>query len=110
MSAAFPAGRLRHRLTLLNAVDTLDDNGGVNRAWASGSRVWASIEAVTAGRQFNAEREAQIVTHRILMRRRGDLNGAMRLLEGERLFRILAIEDADAARNYQRVLCEEIKP
>ena len=108
MSAAFPFGRMRHRLTLEAPVDTGDDTGGVNRTYVWAGALWASITPVTMAHRFIASRDEQVVTHQIAFRHRTGLNAAMRFRAGERVFHILAIEDADAARNYMRALCEEI--
>ncbi len=109
MTARYPLGALRHRLVLQTPLDTPDDNGGVARTYVDGPKLWAMIEPMQMSRRFVADREEQSITHRIVLRRRDDLTAAMRLRDGARIFRILAFEDADAARTMQITLCEEIR-
>ncbi len=110
MSAVPPIGRRRHRLLVEIAVDAPDDNGGVQRSWAAAGAIWASIEPVRLAGGFAAARAEQIVTHHIVFRRRDGLTGDARLREGDRVFRIVAIEDVDDAARFRRAQCEEIGP
>ncbi len=110
MSAALPIGRLRYRLAIESPLDTTDDNGGADRTWVAAGTLWASITPTARARRFAADREEQAVTHTIIFRRRDGLTAAMRLRAGARLFRILAIEDADGLARFTRALCEETGP
>ena len=110
MKAALPVGQMRHRLTIEAPVDAVDDTGGVARAYVDAGALWAAIETVSRRHQFIADRPEQAITHHLLFRRRDGLTGDWVLRKGARQFRVLAIEDIDAAGRVQRALCEEIKP
>jgi SPP1 family predicted phage head-tail adaptor len=45
------AGRLRHRLTIEEAVTEDDGSGGFTTSWAEVATIWGAIEAIT-GREF----------------------------------------------------------
>ncbi len=110
MSAPEAIGRLRHRLTLETAIDAADDNGGVARAFAPGAAFWASIKPLRLERRFEAAREEQAATHHIVFRAREHFDASARFRLGDRVFRVLAVEDVEGLARYQRALCEEIKP
>lgn len=110
MSAPLPIGRMRHRVLIEAPVDVADDNGGVARTYTPSGWLWASITPLRLTHRFVGDRAEQAVTHHIVFRHRDGMNAAMRLRKNERVFRILAIEDADAPPQYLRALCEEIRP
>lgn len=110
MNAISPIGELRHRLTLEMPVNTADDIGGFRQTWLSVAEVWAAIDTRSANEQFEAQRRESSFTHRITIRWRPDVNGAMRLSGDGKAYRILAVHDADHRRRYLTCLCEETGP
>ena len=100
-------GDLRRRVTIEAAEDAPDGTGGVARTWVAIGDVFARItprrrrEAVQAGRQVG------VVTHRITMRWRDDIDGELRLVSDGVTYRVLAVEDADPMRRFIDCWCEE---
>jgi len=110
MSRAAPIAALRRRLILEHPVDAPDQTGGFARQWQAVATLWAQVEPVRAEQVFSAERAAMHVTHRIRLRWRPDINGAMRLRDGARLFVIMGAHDADDRRRWMICVCREETP
>ena len=84
-------------------------NGGASRAWVAGPQVWAQVTPLRMERRFAAAREEMTITHHVVFRFREDVDVACRFRDGARIFRVRALEDADARRTWLRALCEEIR-
>lgn len=101
---------MRHRVTIQRSVLTSDEAGGSERIFQAVDTVWASIEPVAGIAGVEAGREAQMLTHRIVMRWRNDVDAACRIVLGSRIFQIHAVADADEARRYLAVMAVEVRP
>jgi len=80
------AATLKRRVTIQNATRTGDGQGGFTETWPDGATVWASIEPLKAYEKFQAMQMQTPVTHKIVMRHRGDVTSASRLKYGDRIF------------------------
>lgn len=100
-------GALRRRLTLEVPVATPDGAGGRTIAWQAAGEVYAEVEPRRRTERVEDGRLAGVVTHHITVRRRDDVAGGCRFVDGARVFRVLAVEDADPARRFLRCLTEE---
>jgi SPP1 family predicted phage head-tail adaptor len=103
-------GARRRRFTLELPLDTPDGFGGSVRTWAAGPHVWGSIEMLAQGQRFRAERPEDVVTHRVRVRWREGVSGAMRLTSGLRRFAIRSACDPDGRRRDLVCLVEEMTP
>lgn len=103
-------GQLRHHIQLERAVVMDDGAGGGIRSWQAITDAWARIEPI-AMTHDNAERKAaQIITHRIVMRWRNDVDSSCRIVWGPRIFLIHAVADGDERRRFLVALTEEARP
>jgi SPP1 family predicted phage head-tail adaptor len=100
-------GDLDQRVALEQPVDTLDEIGGVERVWTNVDHVWAQVTPLSGREDFTGERELSVITHRVLIRWRPDVTGAMRLRLGERFLSIHAAIDWDERRRFLLLQCEE---
>jgi SPP1 family predicted phage head-tail adaptor len=100
-------GRLRHRLTIEQPVETGDGAGGLTRTWADAGTAWASVEAVSAAARFEAAAAGQTVTHRIVMRARYDLTTDHRLRRGTTVYELRSFH-ATPAEDFVLVLAQEM--
>ncbi len=100
-------GDLNKQLALEQPVDTLDDIGSVARIWSLVDHVWAQITPVAGREDFAAEHDESVLTHRILIRWRPDVTGAMRLRQNARCFNIHAALDWDEKRRFMLLQCQE---
>ena len=106
----FDPGAFSARLVLEQPVETPDGQGGVERSFAALATLWAHIQPVVARADEAAGSTPVTVTHRIWLRCRDDLSGAMRFRKGTRLFAIRAFRDPDETGRYTLCDCEEIRP
>ena len=82
---------------------------GVTQArYASAHGLQARVTPLRMEHRFLAGREEQRVTHHVVLRFRDDIETGARFRDRDRIFRVLAVEDADERRTYLRALCEEI--
>lgn len=76
-----PIGRMRERVTLQAPRETQSPSGETSLVWdiALGT-VWASVEGLNARDFMQAQQANIVVTHRIRIRRRDDINHTHRLI------------------------------
>jgi SPP1 family predicted phage head-tail adaptor len=109
-SKPLPIGARSRRFVLELPLDRPDGFGGVIRSYAPGPQVWGAMEMLSGTERVRADRPEQALTHRITLRYREGVTGAMRLTTGLRRFSIRAASDPDGCRRNLVCLVEEIKP
>lgn len=104
--------RLNRRLVLEERVNAADGSGGFAAGWRPLGALWAEVTARTGREDFVASGPRARVMYRIVVR--GAPVGApsrprpdQRLREGERIFDILTVAEADPAGRFLEVLAEE---
>jgi SPP1 family predicted phage head-tail adaptor len=100
-------GELNRRLTLQEPVETADGAGGSTRDYADVTTLWARVEPVSARYDIVAAGTGATVTHRITIRRGVEITTRHRLLEGARIYRVVAVRDEDAGRGFRVIHAEE---
>lgn len=103
----FDPGQLTARLELETADAASDGQGGAALTWVSIGALWARIEPVSMTPKEVAGQEIGVVTHRIWLRNRSDIETGMRLRKGTCIFDIRALRDPDESGRYLVCLCEE---
>jgi SPP1 family predicted phage head-tail adaptor len=103
-------GELRHRLVIEAPVETPDGAGGVSRAWSALATVWAAIEPVDVNERVVADRDIGVLTHKITLRHRDDLDLNHRFRLGGRTFAIRAWRDPDERGEFLECLVAEERP
>lgn len=103
------AGELRHRVTFQKR--GLDPATGGLTAWTDYVTVWAKVEDLSGRDYIQAQMlgEASLVTARITIRWRPDIDPHMRVKLGDRLFDIKAVLDPDGCRRVLQVMCAEAR-
>lgn len=107
MSGDPAIGALRQRVTIESPVRAEDGGGGATVTWAEVAEVWAAIAPASANERDIAGRLDGVVSHRVVLRFRGDLAGGMRLRHDGRVFRVLVAHDPDERRRWTQCLVEE---
>lgn len=104
--------RLNRRLTLEEAQRLPDGGGGFRLTWVALGELWAAIAAGSGRERAGEDVMLSAVVHRITVR--GAPVGApsrprpdQRFRDGGRIFRILAVSEADPAGAY--LLCHAIE-
>ena len=105
-----PIGARARRFVLELPLETPDGFGGVIRTYAAGPQLWGALEMVHQAERERAGSREQAVTHRVRLRWRDGVTGAMRLSCGPRRFRIKAATDPDGGKRDLVCLVEEVSP
>lgn len=100
-------GRLRLRLTLEHATATPDGAGGSTLSWSAVATVPADVAPIGSDERAVGEGLADLVTHRIVIRKRSDVSTGDRFRLGDRLFHIRGLADPQEDGRYLVCLCEE---
>lgn len=102
------SGEMTRRLVLEERMAAPDGAGGLFESWGTRGVLWAAIEAASARENFAGGRPASRVTHRARIRYAAF--GAaerpvpdQRFREGERIFAIRGVTEADDRR--ERLIC-----
>ncbi len=103
------AGELRHRVTFQKR--GIDPATGGLTGWVDYVTVWAKVEDLSGRDYFQAQilGEASLVTSRITVRWRPDIDPHMRVKFGSRFFDIKAILDPDGRRRSMQIMCAEVR-
>jgi SPP1 family predicted phage head-tail adaptor len=91
-------GTMNRRLTLEAPAETADGAGGVTRGYTAIATLWAAIETVAARNELVADASGATVTHRISIRKSGDITTRHRFRDGARVFRMVAMRERDNGR------------
>jgi SPP1 family predicted phage head-tail adaptor len=102
-------GARSRRFVLELPLERPDGFGSVIRSYAPGPQVWGAIEMPSSGERVRADRPEQSLTHRITLRYREGVTGAMRLTLGLRRFAIRAASDPDGSKRDLVCLVEEVR-
>ena len=103
-------GALRNRLVLQTVTAVPDGLGGFAESWSDVATVFARIEPVSADSRFGAGQTLETVTHRMTLRRRGDVEPGMRFACAGRIFVIVTVHDPDESGRYLVCRTREKKP
>lgn len=111
-------GNMRRRVVLQRYTRTTDDAGGASVAFSDLATLWAAIEPVRARESDFADKQREVVTHKIKLRYRRDITNADRLKEVftkdgteiTRFFAIKGIRNLDNRFEFIELDCEEGVP
>jgi SPP1 family predicted phage head-tail adaptor len=109
-SKQLPIRARARRFVLEFPLESPDGFGGVIRSYAPGPQVWGAMEMLSGTERIRADRPEQSLTHRITLRYRDGVTGAMRLTAGLRRFSIRTASDPDGSRRDLVCMVEEIRP
>lgn len=99
-------GDLSRRLTLEAPAETADGAGGVTRGYTVSATLWAALVPLAARAEIAADSIGAALRYRIIIRARGGITTHHRLRDGERIFRILAVQQ-NADRRFLAIEAEE---
>jgi SPP1 family predicted phage head-tail adaptor len=103
-------GLMRQRLSLDAAIESSDESGALQTTWLAQGDLWGQIARASSGERFVADRQEETITHRILIRWRGDVQSGMRFRLRDRTFLVRSAFDPDERQRVLICRCEEIKP
>lgn len=100
------AGTLDRRVKLLRPVYNAD--GDEISAWEEAATVWASVAPDSAKESDDAARVVEMVTVKICIRYRRDIDARWRIRDRERLYEIKGLADVARRRVQLELNCLEI--
>ena len=103
---------LNRKFNLETAIRTGDDSGGYDTNWMVLGEIWASVRAGTGKEAELAGLSISAVPYKITVRAApiGSQSRPMagqRLRDGDRVFRVLAVTEADSAARYLTCFARE---
>ncbi len=103
------AGRLRHRIDIVQLSPMQDSTGGQNlSANTIYENVWASIEALSGAEKFAAHEFVSQASHQVVIRYLSGINSGQQVWFGGRQFQIEAVLNPDERTKMLILLCIEI--
>jgi SPP1 family predicted phage head-tail adaptor len=106
MTIGISIADLRTRLVLERTTRSDDGGGGAEVTWETVGEVWAAVRVASGGERFELDRVAGRQSCEIVMRHRDDVEPAMRLRDGTRVYDIRAAFDPDGRRRWLKCLAE----
>lgn len=102
------AGELRCRVSIQQKVALRGRDGGEVPQWGTVATVWAAVEPMLGrefveGRQLTAE-----VTTRIRVRYRAGLTPEMRVVHGDDIYEVVAVQHVRNERREIVLMCREV--
>ena len=85
------AGELRHRLTLQQPVETVNDFGETVISYSDVDTVWGAVDPNAGKRYFEAMQANSEIQGAIRLRYRSDIEATWRILYGTRVLQIISI-------------------
>lgn len=101
------SGRLRHRVSIEQPIDVVDEYGEQDGSWLRYSDRWAGIEPLAGRELVEAEQTEGRVTHRVVMRDSTDIQVGHRLLFKGRYLNIESIIHTDERGHEMTLMCRE---
>lgn len=101
------ASKLRHRLTLEQETKIADGAGGYVRGWEEVAGLWGEITPIGGAERLESGKLQTPVRVRILLRHRGDITPAMRLVYDSRVFNIRSVINVQERDYITEILAEE---
>ncbi len=102
------AGMLRHRVTLLELVETTNAYGEPVKSYADWQTVWGLVEDARGSERYLAKQAQSEVDVRVLIRYRGGVSPTMRVRHGARTLQIDFVRRPDDRRRYLELHCREL--
>jgi SPP1 family predicted phage head-tail adaptor len=102
-----PIGRLRERLELQSATDTLDSYGQPTRAWATYSTVWANLVPLGASEPQIADKQTPQGKFKITIRFQSGVLPFHRAVMGARTFNFESVIDVDERSKWLEIQATE---
>ena len=101
------AGKLRHKVTIEYRTLTADAYGGQTATWATLDTVWADLESLTGIESWQDKQQTPIITHKVTIRYRADIDPKMRIKYGSRYLNIANIVNKEERNIELALLCRE---
>jgi len=104
------AGRLRHRLQILQLTSEQDSDGLMEETWSELDTVWGSFEPFSTKDIIAARTVHEQITARAVIRYRSDVTSEMRLIFRSKTYKIDGppLTDKDSGLDYLTLVLKEL--
>ena len=103
------AGRLRHRVTIEECVQTDDGQGGRSTEFFPVGRRFVAIRQATSSEVFKAGRQNNIITHMVTARFTTLIDEKARLIFKNRIFNVVSVDNVDEVSREMLISALEAK-
>lgn len=101
-------GQLRHRITIQQPTETVDQYKRPTTGWADYATVWAAVEPLR-GREFLLAQNINTeLTIRVRIRYLRGVTPGMRVKYGDRIFDIQSVIDLEERHREMHLMCVEV--
>lgn len=101
-------GKMRKRITLqTEGSPSADGGGGFTQSWTDIDTVWGSIIPLSEREVQLSEAAKGVVTHKITIRHRTDVDTGDRISFGSRIFNIKGAINVEEKGRHLEMVCEE---
>lgn len=100
-------GKLRHRITLLKQVNTVNDYGAAVTMWKNVATVWADVRPLSGREYFSAQQVQSEITTQIWLRHLDGIKPSMRVKLGKRFLEIVAVLNTQERNVSLQLMCKE---
>ena len=100
-------GKLRHRITLLNQVNDVNDYGASVQTWRTVATVWAEVRPLSGREYFSAQQVQSEVTTQIWLRYIDGIKPSMKVKFANREFEILSVLNIQERDVSLQLMCKE---
>lgn len=108
MAVLAKPGRMRKRIEVQTATETIDSHGGGVPSWSTTTTRWAEVRPLSAREVLQARQANLMVTHEIRIRSYADLSSHQRFKLGSRVFNIGSILNSEERGVVNVCLCTEV--
>ncbi len=108
MNKPISASRLNQRLVLQKPVYAQDELGGAMISWQDSDELWAEIVPAQGIERFKNQRIESRQQFRIFIRRFEGVKVSHRFRQGDRIFSILSVAEADSQNFGLEIMAEEL--
>lgn len=102
------AGSLKHRVTIQNPTKTRSASGSASLGWGTVATVWASVRGMSGRDVIMAAQAQALVTHKVMIRYRTDVNAQTRLLYEGKVFEVVVALERYCKTGLE-LLCREVE-
>lgn len=89
-SHCYDAGSMNERVTLQNPSMTRTPSGSPRLGWSTAATVWAEVHGVSGRELIMAMQTNNLVSHKVTIRFRDDVNGETRMLWRGKVLEVVA--------------------
>ena len=101
------SGKLRHRVSIQTATESLNDAGETLLSWAEYVPAWADVRDSQGMEKMQEDEPQAQVTHKVTIRHRDGITPKMRVVWSGRILNIKAITTDRTDERTQFLWCEE---